>query len=263
MKESISYTFLLNIVIVFIFLCFAIIMGVFSYYKAFRANSIIVNAIEKYEGYNCASKAEINKKLEGIGYNVPFTPTCKKDEKDCVVDSINKYKIVPYNLDGPTGGAKGNYYVHYNTGSVYEVTNGDQTHYYRYAVTTYMYVDIPVINQLIRLSFVSKTNTMYEFRDLMRYSYAGFYDEKSKINKSVMQDAVDIQKEYVLNATGGQTDNRIRSVNDKEYDARKRAKYDVNNDGLVDAVDVSQTTAIEKLFANYGTCRMIKSYDNY
>ena len=68
MKESISYTFLLNIVIVFVFTCFAIVMGVLSYYKAFKVNNIITNSIEKYEGFNNLSRNDINLKLNSIGY---------------------------------------------------------------------------------------------------------------------------------------------------------------------------------------------------
>lgn len=260
MKESISYSFLLNIVIVFIFICAAIVMGMFSYNKAFRANTIILRAIEKYEGYNCASKEEISKNLGTIGYNVPFTPTCKKSEKNCVVDETNKFKVVPYNLDGPTDGD----YVYDTTGSVYIRANGNQTQHYRYAITTYMYIDVPVVNQLIRMSVTSRTNTMYEFRDLMKLDNEGFYDEKAKINKNAYLDSSDIIKEYTkASVTGGNVDNRIASVDDKEYNARTRAKYDVNGDGYVNSVDSSQAGAIKKTNEDYGTCKKVKSYDNY
>lgn len=265
MKESISYTFLLNIVIVFIFISFAIIMGVFSYYKAFRANTIIVNAIEKYEGYNCASKEEINEKLSGIGYNVPFTPKCKSDEKNCVVDEQNKYKIVPYNLDGPTDGE----YVNDITGSIFVDEDRDnQTRYYKYAVTTYMYIDLPVVNQLIRLSFVSKTNTMYEFRKILRRDDGTgkyYYDGKLKIVDSNLGETSQmILHEYSSAQTDNDTDNRIQSVDDPEYSARKRAKFDVDGDGKTTATDASYAGgAYKDLTQKYMTCEMIKSYDNY
>ena len=265
MKESISYTFLLNIVIVFIFLCFAIIMGVFSYYKAFRANSIVVNAIEKYEGYNCASKEEINKKLDTIGYNVPFTPTCRKDEKNCVVDENNRYKIVPYNLDGPENGE----YVNDITGSIFVDGTGNnrQTLHYRYAVTTYMYVDLPVINHLIRVSFVSKTNTMYEFRKIMRkddVTGKKYYDGKMRIaDSNLIEDAQTILSSYADASTGRDGDSKIRTAFDPDYSARTRAKYDITGDGYVNAVDSGYVEGGYELFEIYGTCKNVKSYDNY
>ena len=52
MKESISYTFLLDIIIVFIAISFFAIISIMSYSKAYRVNSKIVNAIEINEGYN-------------------------------------------------------------------------------------------------------------------------------------------------------------------------------------------------------------------
>ena len=63
MKQSISTSFMLNIVIIFIILVFAFLAGTLSYTKAFRVNSKIVNELEKYEGYNDLSKREIDRIL--------------------------------------------------------------------------------------------------------------------------------------------------------------------------------------------------------
>lgn len=166
MRESISYTFLLNIVIIFVFTCFAIVMGVLSYYKAFRANTIISETIEKYEGYNCLSKDEIARKLGNIGYNVPFEVNCKKNDGKCD-DSGSGYKVISYNLD-----FEGNLvyddepmnssYICENKDGVYACATNK---HYQYGIYTYMYVELPVISGLIRIPFFSKTSTMYEFRN--------------------------------------------------------------------------------------------------
>lgn len=174
MKESISYSFLLNIVILFIFVCFAIVMGVFSYYKAFRANTIIINAIEKYEGYNCLSAEEAATKLASIGYNVPFDVKCKSSYGEpCVVDSNKNYAVVNFNLDYNDGEwmNKGN-----DNGTIEEMNskidcdadgNCTSTKTYQYGVYTYMYVDLPVISGFIRVPFFAKTEELHEFRDLV------------------------------------------------------------------------------------------------
>ena len=171
MKESISYTFLLNIVILFIFVCTAIIMGVLSYYKAFRANSIISESIEKYEGYNCLSKEEIARRLSGLGYNTPFDVSCKSSDGNCD-DSGNGYKVIAYNLD-------------FNGNLVYEDEPMNSTYKcetiktdegiktsscttnknYQFGIYTYMYVEMPVISKLIRIPVFSKTSVLYEFRN--------------------------------------------------------------------------------------------------
>lgn len=264
MKESISYSFLLNIVIVFVFLCFAIIMGMFSYHKAFKANTIILSAIEKYEGYNCASKAEINKKLGTIGYNVPFTPTCKKDEKHCVVDDVHKYKVVSYNLDGPQGDT-GVDYVNDITGTAYIYSTGAQTQHYRYAVTTYMYVDIPVVSQLMRMSVTTKTNTMYEFRDIYVSKDATdkYYDGRIRITKMNLVNDAQALFDYYVDMSTGKKDYKIGDAFDPDYTSRERAKYDTTGNGVADAVDGSDILSAYSLYTTYGTCENIKSYDNY
>ena len=172
MKESISYSFLLNIVIVFIFVCAAIIMGIFSYYKAFRANTVIVNAIEKYEGFNCMSQEEAALKLSSIGYNVPFKVNCKSNwGTPCVTDSNDNYAVISYNLDDAT--VSDSFYALNDqmNSKIYSCENNNNcnsTKRYQYGVYTYMYVDLPIISSVARIPFYSKTREMYEFRDLVK-----------------------------------------------------------------------------------------------
>ena len=52
MRQSIGTTFMLNFIILFIFLVFAFLAGTLSYYKAYRINNSIVHEIERFEGYN-------------------------------------------------------------------------------------------------------------------------------------------------------------------------------------------------------------------
>ena len=185
MRESISYAFLLNIVIIFIFLCSTIVMGIFSYYRAFRANSIIISEIEKYEGYNCLSKDTIAKKLSIIAYNVPFDVKCKSDDKNCVVDKSKNYAVVSYNLDYDDGlymrliprndDSKESRSIDANPvddlmNSKYS-KDGTHTKKYQYGVYTYMYTDIPIISSLLKIPFYSRTSVLYEFRNLKYVRY--------------------------------------------------------------------------------------------
>lgn len=182
MKESISYSFLLNIIILFITVCAAIIMGIFSYYKAFRANSIITETIEKYEGYNCIAKEEIARKLGSIGYNTPFNVKCKNSDGNCETDNEENgnYKVISYNLDFDAN--PNDEYVKNNLKDYFAYGEKNNSTYkcdekgcttnkhYQYGVYTYMYVELPVVSNLIRLTFSSKTKPMYEHRN--------FYVEK-------------------------------------------------------------------------------------
>lgn len=176
MKESISYTFLLNIIILFLFICVAVIMGILSYYKAYRANAIISGIIEKYEGYNCLAKEEIARKLPGIGYNTPFKVTCKSSDKNCEAAEDLGYKVISYNLDfdtqntdmkadATTAGTSLIYGEKMN--SPYKCdSNGCTTNkYYQYGIYTYMYAELPVISNIIRIPLFAKTSVMYEYRN--------------------------------------------------------------------------------------------------
>ena len=193
MKESISYSFLLNIIILFIFVCAAIITGIFSYYRAFKANTIITNEIEKYEGFNCLSEESIKKKLNSVSYNVPFEVECKSSfGEPCMTDNEKNYAVVSYNLDFSSiyymgeeySESKNKYYSAMNsnyscydvevkddeTGEVIEKkhdnTNCVNTKKYQYGVYTYMYVDLPIISNLLKIPIYTKTKIMYEFRNI-------------------------------------------------------------------------------------------------
>ena len=52
MNQSVGSIALYNIVLIFIVIVFAFLAATVSYSKAFRVNSRIIFAIEKYEGYN-------------------------------------------------------------------------------------------------------------------------------------------------------------------------------------------------------------------
>lgn len=184
MKESISYSFLLNIVILFIFVCAAIITGIFSYYRAYRANTIIINEIEKYEGYNCNSMSTIASRLNSISYNLPFNVNCGKNERNCTTDDLNNYKVYSYYVD-EFDDSKG-YTVFYDDNSFNSSTircdddnNCEMLYTYQYGVYTYMYTSLPVISKLLRIPVFSKTALLYDFRNLTSDGGYFIYDADS------------------------------------------------------------------------------------
>ena len=185
MREGISYAFLLNIIILFITVCAAVVMGIFSYNRAFRANSIITETIEKYEGYNCLAQEEIENKLQTISYNTPFTVECKNSDGNCETNTNKTYKVISYNLDfdyivmnSPNpedhiiyGDKMNSTYQCYSNGCI---TNKN----YQYGVYTYMYFDIPVLSKIARIPVYSRTSKLFEFRN--------FYVEKHKETNNMM-----------------------------------------------------------------------------
>lgn len=266
MKESISYTFLLNIIITFVFLCFAIIMGIFSYYRAFKANNIIINEIEKYEGYNCLSKESIGRKLSGISYNVPFEATCSAFKgESCAFDDDKNYAIISYNLDYNSW-----FYINgdgmntqYNcTG----YTSCYQTLKYQYGVYTYMYIDLPVVSNLIKLRLFGKTSIMTEFRNVVTDTKKNIYDENNipDVYKNMPHYGNIAPKDYLVpdvtkNYAKASVDNpdAIGPTSDG-ISSRLLYQYDANYDGKFDGSDSSF------IGGGYGfECGTIRDYSRY
>ncbi len=143
MKESISYTFLLNIIITFIVISFFVIMCIMSYTKAFRVNSKIVNAIEISEGYNVVAKTEIDRTITNYGYQ-KLNITCPKKEGQNAIG----YNGIELPDNKTTDGT-----------CVYKFENGDK---YSYGVITYMTFDFPIVSTLIRIPVYTRTMSLYK-----------------------------------------------------------------------------------------------------
>lgn len=178
MRESIGTSFMLNFIVLFIFLVFAFLAGTLSYYKAYRVNNYIVNAIEKYEGYNDYSKAEIEKGLSAIGYDGSVIIDCPATRENSSADYLSS-------IDGDLGNyiaegvrvdnnvvagdsSKGiGYcvYLYWNDNSALSASGGvAQTDiYYRYGVLTYMQMKFPVIESTLKIPIFSSTNRIYYF----------------------------------------------------------------------------------------------------
>ena len=143
MKESTGGTFLLYWICIFLIITFAFLAATLSYMKAYKINTRIANAIEKYEGYNSLSNEEINTKLSIWAYRKSNTPTdgCPTIKGKRPISGIN------YTYDY----------------CVYEFKIND--HYYNYGVRTYIHFDLPIIHRHIRFPIYSETERIYDFED--------------------------------------------------------------------------------------------------
>lgn len=158
MKESISYTYLLNMMLVFIVISFCVIAAVFSYSKAYRVNSKIASALEEAEGYNELSKAEITRLISSFGYQQIGTKCKSREETITTIDAYGKASTNTYSVDafdGTTG-----YCIYEFVG---EDANGDnKPDYHYYGITTYMMFDFPIIN-LLKIPVYNTTEKIYYF----------------------------------------------------------------------------------------------------
>lgn len=139
MREGIGSAFLYNIIIVFIIMVFAFLAGTLSYAKAFKVNTRIVTAIEKYEGYNNLANVEINKILQTLGYRTGDNRNCPpRDGKNALTHIPANYRYCVYEFD------EGNSYR-------------------SYGVVTYISIDIPIIGGVIQIPVYSRTIRLYNF----------------------------------------------------------------------------------------------------
>ncbi len=149
MNGTVAHTYLYNIIIIFLFIIFAFVMGMVVYYKSFKINKDILSIIEKYEGYNKLSKRDIDNSLELIGYNLK-ADECK-DRRDPNTSDKNAVKYA---------GENNKYCVYYYTHL--KGKGGDP--YYTYGVTTYITFDMP-FGFDIQLPIHTKSNRIYKFSD--------------------------------------------------------------------------------------------------
>lgn len=139
MKEAIGNAFLFNIVIVFVVIFIAFLVGSLSYTKAFKVKNRIVSIIEENETYNNSSvRDEIDGALGTIGYRVNKNGIQKCDvrnEKNAVNKTSNyRYCIYEYQT------SRGKYY----------------------GVVAYMYFDIPLISEVLEIPIYGETKIIYD-----------------------------------------------------------------------------------------------------
>ena len=176
MRESIGTAFMLNFIILFIFLVFAFLAGTFSYYKAYRVNNYIVNSIEMYEGYNSYSKAQIDVGLTSMGYDITTKVDCPNTWKNTSQRYLsNRYnEVEDFTVEGirwladPSDPKDEGYciYLYWNdNGALSADGNSVETSdiYYTFGVLTFMRFRFPVIENMLAIPIFSRTGRIYYF----------------------------------------------------------------------------------------------------
>ncbi len=143
MSQSVGSVALYNIVIVFLVIVFAFLAATISYSKAFRVNSRIIFAIEKYEGYNQLSADQIEDVLETLGYTQDKNFTCPtRTENGQKYDPITRI---------------------YNNYAYCIYLFQEDARHYTYGVQTYLYVDLPFVQDVFKLPIYTKTERIFYF----------------------------------------------------------------------------------------------------
>lgn len=139
MKESIGNSYLIMIAMVFLFILMGLLVSALSFSKAFKAKNKIINVIEKYNGFNSESQAEVEKDLFKMGY--------KGSNSVSLCETIDNMTIVH-------DATKGSYNY-----CVYEVKTSRG---YYYHVVTFTNFDIPILGDYIKFEVKGDSRTVYQ-----------------------------------------------------------------------------------------------------
>ena len=131
-------------VITFIAIFIAILAGSLGYSKAFKIKNNIINIIEEDGTWSTSTETKVNTMLNRIGYSV--TPN---NISSCPSIVENGRTITP---------------SHDRTKDfLYCVYKLDENRGTRYRVVTYIYFEIPVISEVLRIPVQGETKTMIDF----------------------------------------------------------------------------------------------------
>lgn len=146
MKEAIGNSAIFNIIMVFVAIIIALLVGSLSYSKAFKVKNRIVDTIEKYEdGYSSSNRATINAQIDEflgqVGYRVN-----RNGNNNCPVQS---------------GASNNGYALNSSSNYQYCIYEYQSTRGYYYAVIAYMYFDFPVIRDRLVIPVRGETQVFY------------------------------------------------------------------------------------------------------
>lgn len=141
MKAATGNALLISIIVVFLTVVLGVLVTSITYTKAFRVKNRIVEIIEHYNGDFRSNETNIRKDitsvLNNVGYRLKGSSSCS-DQLD---DGTAIFKE-----------GRDYYYCIYK----YSSTRG-----FYYKIVTYMYLDLPIINNAINIPISGETKVFY------------------------------------------------------------------------------------------------------
>ncbi len=146
MKEALGNSMVYNLILVFIGVMIAILVGVSAYTKGFKIRNRIINRIEEFDGYNTTAKNIIEGDLHDLGYKITSGNSCKEIVKN------DEYGENTVELLTDSTSNVYNYCVY-----EYSVDRGTY-----YGVTVFITIDIPLIGDRINIPLYGETKVIYD-----------------------------------------------------------------------------------------------------
>ena len=153
MKESIGNALLFNFIITFIIILMAFFIGSIGYSKAYKVKNRIVEEIERNQTWDAKVQAEVDTWLnDGIGYRRNTNPghnnirNCTEESSDKLQNGASDYEYCVYLIDTCANNS----------------ANSRCGTYYK--VTAYMYFDVPIVGDFIKIPIHGETTTFTEVK---------------------------------------------------------------------------------------------------
>ena len=142
MKSAIGNAFVMNFIIIFTVIFIGLFVTSISYTKALKIKNKITDIIEENKGYNSDAIDEIQAYLKDAGYRISAgsSNTCKYKDG------------TGYTLVYPSAVTNDYDYC------IFKFTESGGGTYY--GVKTYMYLDIPLIGDLVKIGVYGETKTI-------------------------------------------------------------------------------------------------------
>ena len=156
MKESISNAMVFNIILVFVIILSGFFVGSLSYSKAYKVKNRIVEVIEKERGYTDEAEKEImewlssgNESGSGIGYQTNRNP-----------GKVNRCpELEPPHTNATVKDLTTKNDYEYCVYEIKDCAKDDKKCGTYYHVITYMYFDVPIVQDLVRIPVRGETMT--------------------------------------------------------------------------------------------------------
>jgi len=155
MNEAIGSAALFNIIITFVIVLILLFVGSISYSKAYKVKNIIVEEIEKHKTFDTAVESEIDGWLNDLGYKkdtISSTRACPSydDFMPQTKKSTSNYHYCVYKKETCDDKAK---------------IKKDSCGYY-YRVVAYMYLELPLIEDVELIPVMGETMTFREIHNV-------------------------------------------------------------------------------------------------
>ncbi len=152
MRDSIGGITLMSIFIFFFIMVTFFLTGTILYYKGYKINSQVINSLEKFEGYNEFSAADIDRTFQNMGYRQVTNADNNCGTADNPIICLGNNASYDFTISCNVT----------TDANAFDSGKRLQNKHIVYKVTSYIYIDLP-LNLKLKIPISTKSNPIYLF----------------------------------------------------------------------------------------------------